>query len=113
MSTTAPRKVVKKKKKKNWLARCLLCVVLLGASAFFVYNIVQEGVTTYSLQVDINEAKTQLAQLKKENGSLVDQKEKLEDENYVKNYARGEYMISKEGEQIFHLPSNYETEEKK
>lgn len=96
----------------SWFSRLMVCVVLLGASAFFVYNIVQEGVTTFTLQVDINEAKAQLAQLKNENGTLVDQKEKLEDDNYVKNYARGEYMISKEGEQIFHLPSNYNTADK-
>ena len=31
---------------------------------------------------------------------------KLEDPEYVKSYARGEYMLSKEGEQIFYLPSS-------
>ena len=32
-------------------------------------------------------------------------KAKLEDPEYVKSYARGTYMLSKEGEQIFYLPS--------
>lgn len=102
--TNVPRKKVVKKKKKSRFASFLFCFVLLGASAFFVWNIVQEGVTTYTLQVDISEAKAQLEALQSENDSLVDEKEKLEDENYVKNHARGEYMITKEGEQIFHLP---------
>ncbi|MBR5796520.1 MAG: septum formation initiator family protein [Erysipelotrichaceae bacterium] len=103
--TQAPtKKVVKKRRKRTRFATFLICAVLLGCSGFFVWNIVQEGVTTYTLQVDINEAKAQLEALKKENGMLVNEKEKLEDENYVKNHARGEYMITKEGEKIFHLP---------
>ena len=102
--TQVVKKKVVKKKKKNRMARFMLCVVFLGCSAFFVWKILQEGVTTYTLQVDINEAKAQLEALQKENGYLVDEKEKLEDENYVKNHARGEYMITKEGEKIFHLP---------
>ena len=104
MSQVTKKKVVKKKRKRSPLATFLICAVLLGCSAFFVWNIVQEGVTTYTLQVDINEAKAQIEALQKENGSLVDKKEKLEDDNYVKNHARGEYMITKEGEKIFHLP---------
>ena len=102
--TQVVKKKVVKKKKKNRMARFMICAVLLGCSAFFVWKILQEGVTTYTLQVDINEAKAQLEALQKENGYLVDEKEKLEDENYVKNHARGEYMITKEGEKIFHLP---------
>ncbi len=102
--TQVTKKKVVKKKKKNHTAKLLLCVFFLGCSAFFVWNILKEGVTTYTLQVDINEAKAQLEALQKENGFLVDEKEKLEDENYVKNHARGEYMITKEGEKIFHLP---------
>ena len=103
MTQTTKKKVVKKKKRSPLLG-FLLCTVLLGCSAFFVWNIIQEGVTTYTLQVDINEAKAQLEALQKENGFLIDEKEKLEDDNYVKNHARGEYMITKEGEKIFHLP---------
>ena len=104
MSQVTKKKVVKKKRKRVRISSFVVCAVLLGCSAFFVWNIVQEGVTTYTLQVDINEAKAQLEALKKENGMLVNEKEKLEDENYVKNHARGEYMITKEGEKIFHLP---------
>ena len=70
-----------KKKKKNHTAKLLLCVFFLGCSAFFVWNILKEGVTTYTLQVDINEAKAQLEALQKENGLLVDEKEKLQLEN--------------------------------
>ncbi|MBR0213930.1 MAG: septum formation initiator family protein, partial [Solobacterium sp.] len=29
---------------------------------------------------------------------------KLEDPDYIQSYARGNYMLSKDGEQIFYLP---------
>ena len=57
--TQVTKKKVVKKKKKNHTAKLLLCVFFLGCSAFFVWNILKEGVTTYTLQVDINEAKAQ------------------------------------------------------
>jgi lysyl-tRNA synthetase class 2 len=37
---------------------------------------------------------------------LADEKEKLLDPDYVENYARGNHMLSKQGEQIFYLPSD-------
>ena len=33
------------------------------------------------------------------------QKEQLLDENYVKIWARGEYLITQEGEEIYKLPA--------
>ena len=35
---------------------------------------------------------------------LSEQKDKLLDPEYVKNYARAGFMLSKDGEQIFFLP---------
>lgn len=95
----------KQKRKARPITRVLILAVMLVASGFFLWNVLQEGVTTYTLQVDISEAKAQITALKSEQDNLTHEKEKLSDENYVKNYARGEYMISKEGEQIFHLPN--------
>ena len=43
--------------------------------------------------------------LEEENASLVAQKTKLEDPNYIETYARGEYMFSKDDEKVFYLPS--------
>lgn len=100
MTTSKP-----KKKRMKPIFTFLICIVLLGASVFFIYNTIKEGVTTYTLQVDISQAKKELEALQAENESLADQKEKLQDTNYVENYARGEFMITKEGEQVYHLPA--------
>ena len=54
---------------------------------------------------DINEAKKELAELKEEEKFLIQQKEQLMDDNYVKTWARGEYLITKEGEEIYRLPA--------
>ena len=43
--------------------------------------------------------------LKQETELLVNERDKLQDPNYVENYARGQYLITKEGEAIYHLPA--------
>ena len=45
-----------------------------------------------------------LQEVKDENTYLTQQKEKLQDPDYVESYARGNYQLSKDGEQIFYLP---------
>jgi Septum formation initiator len=100
----------KKKKKANIFVRIIICLICLAGTGFFAYQIFNEGMRTYTLTVDINDSKEQIENLKKENASLVDQKEKLQDVNYVKNLARGEFLLSKDGEQIFHLPKIEENE---
>ena len=46
--------------------------------------------------------------LEQENTSLNEQKTKLLDPEYVKSYARANYMLTKEGEQIYYLPKDDE-----
>ena len=95
----------KKKKKANIFVRIIICLVCLVGTGFFGYEIFKESMRTYTLTSDIDVSKEQIEKLKAENARLVDQKEKLQDDNYVKNLARGEFLFSKDGEQIFHLPS--------
>ena len=51
-------------------------------------------------------AAEELEKLKAENAELISQKDKLEDDNYLQSYARNNYMFSKDGQQIFFLPSD-------
>jgi Septum formation initiator len=96
----------KKKKKTNIFVRVIICLVCLGGIGFFGYEIFKESMRTYTLTTEIDYSKDQIEKLKAENSRLVDQKEKLQDENYIKNLARGEFLLSKDGEQIFHLPNS-------
>ena len=52
------------------------------------------------------EVEEKLEKVQLENERLNKEKEKLQDPDYVQSYARGNYMLSKDGEQIFYLPES-------
>lgn len=98
----------KKKKGKSFLSRVfsfILTVLMISATGYFLWQISREVETTFTLITDINDAKKELAELQAEQEHLVLQKEQLMDENYVKIWARGEYLITQEGEEIYKLPA--------
>ena len=100
--------VKKKRKLKKSVTQIvftvLICSAMIAGIVFFVFNIQKEVKTTFSLKADIKEAEDQLAALEAERDMLMNQKEKLTDENYVSSVARGKYLIFKENEQIYYLP---------
>ena len=100
--------MAKKKRKASLASKIItivLCVLMLAASGYFLWKVYNEVGTTVSLMSDINDAKKELEALKKEQEMLTTQKEQLMDDNYVRTWARGEYLITKEGEEIYKLPS--------
>lgn len=100
--------MAKKKKKRRKLTPVtkLICLVMIGVSAFFIYSVVNEIITTVNLQRQLAEVQEKLQNVQDENKYLTDQKEKLQDPDYVQSYARGNYQLSKDGEQIFYLPED-------
>ena len=56
------------------------------------------------LKEELKEANTRYQEVKDENSYYTSEKEKLQDPDYIQSYARGNYMLSKDGEQIFYLP---------
>lgn len=101
------KKTIKKKRRLTPLTK-LICVIMLGASAFMLYMVFQEGMTTLRLQQELSEVQAKLQEVQDENRYLTTEKEKLQDPDYVETYARGKYQLSKDGEQIFYLPENSE-----
>lgn len=99
----------KKRTPKKPIVR-LLSFAALGLSAYLIYGVINEVMSTLELKRKLAEVEQQLAVIKEENSQLTSQKDKLEDPDYVQSYARGNYMFSKEGEQVFYLPSPEETE---
>ncbi len=97
-------KKIRKRRKMTPFVR-FLCVVVIGFSCWLLYGVATEIQTTIRLQRSLSDAEDKLVEVKEENEFLVSQKEKLQDSNYVQSYARGNYMLTKEGEQIFYLPS--------
>lgn len=94
-----------KMKKKRKPFSIIISVLLFVGAGYFLYKSFTEIWTSYQLTKELQTAQSLLAEIQDENQYLTEQKTKLEDPEYVKSYARGTYMLSKEGEQIFYLPS--------
>ncbi len=97
-----------KKKVKNRFNSVVLSGVLWGGTIFLLIPVIEEVGNTFRLSETLKEVEAQLVLLEQENTSLNEQKTKLLDPEYVKSYARANYMLTKEGEQIYYLPKDDE-----
>ena len=97
-----------KKKIKNRFNTIIVSLVLLAGTVFLLIPVVEEIGNTIRLSETLEEVKAELIVLEQENSSLEEQKTKLLDPEYVKSYARANYMLTKEGEQIYYLPKDDE-----
>ena len=95
-----------KKKPKFNSARVIVSTILFVVSGLLIFSVVKEVMVTMELTGDLQTLNQQLKEIEDETRNLQERKEKLEDPNYIKSYARGEYSITKEGEQVFRLPSS-------
>lgn len=105
MSEKIERNKATKKKLKVSMVKCFLTVVMIVFCFFLWSSISQEVSTTFQLKAAVNESKTELDKLLDEKQHLVNEKEKLSDENYITSVARGKYLITNGEEQIYSLPS--------
>lgn len=94
----------KKKKTARRLVSFIICAALLTGIVFMVLDITKEVKTTFTLRADLKEAQAERDALLKEKQQLTEQKEKLENDDYVIAYARGQYLLTREGEQVIILP---------
>lgn len=100
------RKKTKKPNRRLTPVMKLICIAIIGASVYMLWGVMKEVITTVQLQQQLAEVQAQLQKVTDENTYLNSEKTKLQDPDYVENYARGKYMLSKDGEQIFHLPED-------
>ena len=96
--------VKRNKKKKLTPVVKLICFVIIGLSFYLIYLSFNEFVTMIELKSDLADVQEQLQQVQDENTYLTSQRDKLQDPDYVQSYARGNYMLTKEGENIYYLP---------
>lgn len=97
---------MRNKRKMKPVVLQLLMIVVSIISIFLIIGVGSEILTMLELQKQNKLVEKELQHLEQENASLTNQKTKLQDDNYVQTYARGNYMFTKDGEQIFHLPKN-------
>ena len=95
-------------KKKGKTGRTIVSVIIVLACSvaflFMLKKLTQEVKTTFTLRADLKEAEAERDALLREKEKLTEHKEKLSNDDYVIAYARGEYLLTREGEQIFKLP---------
>ena len=103
------KKTVKKKKKQKRKMTPflrLICYLIIAASVFLLVEVAKEIYTTVELRKQLAEVQEKYQEVQDESAYLLQEREKLTDPDYVQSYARGNYMLSREGEQIFYLPEN-------
>lgn len=91
--------------KKNNVKRLVLLICLV-MSGILVYSIYGDFKTTVDLRKKIATSDQTIEELQTQIQDLEKEKENLGNPEYVKRFARGKYMVSKEGEQLFKLPSS-------
>ena len=87
-------------------AKVMLCLIFAGLSAGMLYSSAQELQTMLQLKESIANDQNEIADLKQQVSDLSEEKTKLEDPEYLKYMVRGKYLVSKDGEQVFKLPSS-------
>lgn len=94
----------KKRRRKGPFIVKVVCIALLFVGGAMIYSVSKEVMKAFELRQDYSEAKAKLEKVQQENNYLQTEREKLQDPSYVESYARSNYMLSKDGEQIFYLP---------
>lgn len=92
-----------KKKQTNKVWYHTKSLILVALSAFFVYNVVDELLTTHTLNHKLVEALRVKEEMSEEKEELTAQKEMLQNPEYVARFAKGKLLVSQDGEQIFAL----------
>ena len=83
-----------------------MCFILIAFSIGLLYEVAKEVYTTIELKKELAVSQQKYQEVQDESSYLSSEKDKLQDPDYVQSYARGNYMLSKDGEQIFYLPEN-------
>lgn len=97
--------IIKRKRKVRPIFMQLFLIGLTLVAIFLLLGAGGEVLTMLKIKKQAKIVKQELEKLKEENITLKDKSKKLSDPNYVQTYARGNYMFTKEGEQIFYLPN--------
>ena len=92
--------LIKKKRKRLFISIGLIC-----GGLFFGYASFEEVMLTANLKDEIAGYEEELKALGEESQTLNKQIEILNNPDYVKRFAIGKFLVCKEGEQIFKLPS--------
>ena len=100
-----------KRRLKHRASSLFISMGLLGLTVIFLLPVFEEVQNTFQLRQNLEAVQAELIVLEQENSMLEEQKTKLLDPEYVKSYARANYMLTKDGEQIYYLPQDDQGDE--
>lgn len=92
-----------RKKKKNPI-RTLFTLTLIFIASLLVYAAGAEFMMTRRLKKEISSSENLINTLQNQKDESSD-KENFENPDYVKRFARGKYLVSKPGDQVYKLPT--------
>lgn len=93
------------KTKKRHLFKTFISLVAIFVACFLIYAASSDLIMTMKLKEEISSSEDMINSLEQQKSELTKTKENLENPEYVKRFARGKYMVSKPGEQVFKLPA--------
>lgn len=85
--------------------RIVLCVGMLLISTLLIFQGFKVIYTTYSMQKSIEESEKKSLELDEKKEKLEEEKKNLSNPDYIEYIARGKYLVTKQGEQVFKFPS--------
>ncbi|TMW69948.1 FtsB family cell division protein [Alteribacter natronophilus] len=95
----------KRRRRKGLVRRMSIFAVLMTAGLIFtVYTLFSQHSTMQQQENEQAELTQQLAELEQEELALREEKELLQDYDYIAEIARRDYFLSKPGETLFQLP---------
>ena len=90
------------KGKRKKIQDFFIYIIMLAASAFLIFGGVKQLMMTQDLKASIEQKKEEKKNLNSKKKELEKTKQNLTNPDYV---ARGKYLVTKEGEQVFKFPS--------
>ena len=97
------RKVMKGKKR---LSHIIMYIALVGMTGYFLVSGFQQLSIMYDLKTNISAKEQTKKTLTAKKKKLEKTKQNLTNPDYVEYVARGKYLVTKEGEQVFKFPSS-------
>ena len=77
--------------------------ICIGLIFYSIFSLLYNGYTIYELSNQKKNLEKKLISLQEQTEELKNDIEKLNDEEYLANYAREHYLYSKDGEYIIHI----------
>mgnify|MGYP002768064035 CR=1 FL=1 len=93
------------KGKRKKVQHFFVYIAMLVMSGFLIMGGLQQLSMTHELKSSINQKQKEKKALSSKKKELEKAKQNLTNPDYVEYIARGKYLVTKEGEQVFKFPS--------